>query len=224
MYGRHPDDFREYSILGSNVQTILDGFGTFTLLASKILLDLGLGTEDSQGIGLVKLIPTQWYPLPAWIRAWERIQAEFGDYTVKQAGLCIPKRATRATDSQMSDIETAFKQLDAAYHLNHAKNGVAMYNPKTGQKVEGIGHYHARAGTSREQIIVDVDSVSPCAFSTGIVEGITQLFDVNAKVTHDPKTCRKNGARACTFNITYRYNLHRSSSPMTPPPISSFKK
>jgi len=198
----NPEEFHEYQILGSNVQVILDGFGSFTLLASKILLDSGLGTMDDEGIGLAKLDPSKWYPVPAFMRAFDRIQAEFGEYTLRQAGLYIPKKATPANDSSLKDLDTGFKFLDAGYHINHAKNGVPMFNPQTGEMMEGIGHYRSRPGTAKNQVIVEVDALYPCAFSGGIAEGLAQLFDPKAKMTHDPKMCRKKGAPACIYTIT----------------------
>src|SRR5689334_12920745 len=60
---QNPDDYKGYFILGANVRVILDGFGTFTLLASKILLESGLGTMDADGVGHAVINPDQWYPL-----------------------------------------------------------------------------------------------------------------------------------------------------------------
>jgi hypothetical protein len=201
MYGLNPDDFTPYKILGSNVQVILDGFGSFTLLASKIMAESGLGTPDKDG--LVKLVPTEWYSVPAFMRAWERIQAEFGDYTLKQAGRSIPTKATTATDTQLSDIDTAFNLLDASYLINHTKNGVRMFNPETGEMMEGIGHYRTKTGPGKNQITVDVNCPYPCAFAGGVIEGLAQMFDPKAKMTHDPKACRKHDSPICTFVVSY---------------------
>jgi hypothetical protein len=200
---QNPDDYKEFQVLGANIQTILDGFGSFTLLASKILLEVGLGKMDDEGIGLVKLDPTSWYPVSALIRAMSRIQEEFGEYTIKQAGLYIVKRAKPTGDSHFQDIETAMKLMDAGYLINHAKNGAQMFNPQTGETMEGIGHYRLRPITNKNELIFDVDALYPCAFATGIVEGVALLFDPKAKLTHDPKVCRKKGSPICTYRVTY---------------------
>jgi hypothetical protein len=200
---QNPEDYKDYQILGANLQTILDGFGSFTLLASKILLEAGLGTIDDEGIGLAKLDPAQWYPVPNLLRAWERIQTEFGEFTIKQAGLHIAKRAKQVSDAHFQNLETAFKLMDAGYLINHAKNGVPMFNPQTGQAMEGIGHYRLRPGANKNQLIFDVDALYPCAFAAGIVEGVALIFDPKAKMTHDPKMCRKRGAPICTYTVTY---------------------
>ncbi len=200
---QNPEDYKEYQVLGANLQTILDGFGSFTLLASKILLESGLGTIDDEGIGMVKIDPAKWYSVPSLIRAWERIQSEFGEYTVKQAGLYIAKRAAQVGDTHFQSLDHAMMVMDAGYHINHAKNGVPMFNPQTGQITEGIGHYKLRAGTAKNQIVFDVDALYPCAFAAGIVEGVALMFDPKAKVTHDPKNCRKKGVPFCTYSVTH---------------------
>src|SRR5688572_11187990 len=125
----NPDDYKDYQILGQNLQVILDGFGSFTLLASKILLECGLGTPDAEGVGMVVLDPKNWYPVPNFIRAFDRIQTEFGEYTVRQAGLYTPKRGAPADNTHLANIDNAFTLLDAGYLINHAKNGVPMFNP-----------------------------------------------------------------------------------------------
>ncbi|HYH94563.1 hypothetical protein [Hyalangium sp.] len=200
---QNPDDYNDYQVLGANIQTILDGFGSFTLLASKILLDVGLGTVDDEGIGLVKLDPTHWYPVSSLIRAMDRVQAEFGEYTIKQAGLFVAKRAKQVGDAHFRDIETAMKLMGAGYHINHAKNFVPMFNPQTGEIIEGIGNYNLRPVTGKGELIFDVDALYPCAFAAGIVEGVALLFDPKAKLVHDPKACRKKGSPICTYRVTY---------------------
>jgi hypothetical protein len=69
--------------------------------------------------------------------------------------------------------------------------------------MEGIGHYRTRPGAQKNQVICDVDALYPCGYTGGICEGLALLFDPKAKMTHDPKACRKKGAQACTYVITY---------------------
>lgn len=196
------ENYKEYQTLGSTVQVTLDGFGSFTLLASKILLECGLGEMDTEGIGMAKLDPNKWYPLDAFLRAFERVQSEFGDYTLKQSGLYIVKKAAQPGDF-LTDINRAFQTLDMGYHYNHAKNGERMFNPATGEMTEGIGHYKVRSG-SKNQVFVDADTAYPCAFDEGLVTGLGQQFNPTAKVVHDSKTCRKKGATTCTYSITWK--------------------
>lgn len=69
--------------------------------------------------------------------------------------------------------------------------------------LEGIGHYRTRNGPAKNQITVDVNCPYPCAFAGGVVEALAQLFDPKAKMSHDPKACRKNGSPVCTFVISH---------------------
>ncbi|WP_044187469.1 hypothetical protein [Hyalangium minutum] len=197
------ENYKEYQTLGSTVQVTLDGFGSFTLLASKILLECGLGEMDTDGVGMAKLDPEKWYPLDAFLRAFDRVQAEFGDYTLKQSGLYIVKKASQPGDF-LTGIARAFETLDMGYHYNHAKSGKRMFDPQTGQMLEGIGHYKVRTVPGKTQVFVDADTPYPCAFEEGLVTGLGQQFNAGAKVMHDPKTCRKKGAPACTYSITWK--------------------
>jgi hypothetical protein len=199
---QNPDDFKEYQILGANVQVIMDGFGTFTLLASKMLLEAGLGVADPD-TGLAVLQPDKWYPLDSFLRAFDRIGAEFGELTVRTSGLHINKKASVPGDV-LSDIHQTFTILDQGYHFNHAKNGVPMFNPQTGQMTEGIGHFTTRPGPNKRELMCEIDTPYPCAFDEGIVRGFAQRFDPMSRVTHDPKICRKKGHKACLIHISWK--------------------
>jgi hypothetical protein len=201
---KDPSEFKDYQILGANVQVILDGFGSFTLLASKILLELGLGKVDSEGIGMATLTPTEWYPLDAFLKAFQRIGAEFGDFTLRQAGIHINKVAVVPPDFFQKGIINAFAVVDFPYHMNHAHNGKPMFDPATGQMAEGIGHFASKPLEGKKQLLCVVDTPYPCAFDEGIVVGMAQRFDPQAKVTHDPKSCRKRGADSCTYSVSWK--------------------
>jgi hypothetical protein len=200
---RSPEEFKDFQILGANVQVILDGFGSFTLLASKILLESGLGTIDDEGIGMAKLDPEKWYPLDSFLRAFQRIGAEFGDFTLKQAGTHINKTAA-LPPMMMKDIYTAFGMVDAGYHMNHAHQSVPMFNPASGEIKEGIGHMAVKPVEGKKQLICDFDTPYPCAFDEGVALGLAQRFDPMAKISHDPKSCRKRGADHCIYTITWK--------------------
>jgi hypothetical protein len=204
---QNPEDYKDFQILGANVRVILDGFGSFTLLASKILLETGLGTMDAEGIGMAVIDPAKWYPLDGFLRAFQRIGAEFGDFTLRQAGVHINKQATDPGDI-LKNINSAFTYLDQGYHYNHGKNGEHMFNPQNGQMMEGIGHFTCKTVATpppgKKQVTLVVDTPYPCAFDEGIVIGMAQRFDPTAKVTHDLKSCRKKGATACHYNVIWK--------------------
>jgi hypothetical protein len=197
------EDLKDFQILGACVQSILAGFGHFTLLASKILLESGLGTADDHGEGLAELDPATWYPLDRFLQAFSRVGAEFGDITLRQVGLQIPKRAVLPPEFH-SDIHTAFRTMDMGYHLNHAKKGVQMFNMTTNEMLDGIGHFHTKAVPGKKQIIVEVDTPYPCAFDEGIVLGLAQRLEPFATAVHDRKTCRKRGDHICYHIVSWR--------------------
>lgn len=198
-----PEDYKDYQVLGANIQVILDGFGAFTLLASKLLLESGVGKVDDEGVGIAKFDADQWYPMDAFLRAFARIQVEFGDFTLKQSGLYIVKKAAQPGDF-LTGINRAFETLDMGYHYNHAKNGQRMFDPPTGKIMEGIGHYKVRSVPGKTQVFVDADTAYPCAFDEGLVTGLGQAFNPTAKVVHDPKICRKKNSPVCTYSIQWK--------------------
>ncbi len=123
------------------------GFGSFTLLASKILLESGLGTVDDD-VGMAQIVPTTYYPLDRFLAAFLRVGAEFGDFTLRQVGMHIPKNAT--IPPSYRDIFTAFQTMDAGYHLNHGKNNQPMFDINTGTMIDGIGHMTFKAGATKK--------------------------------------------------------------------------
>lgn len=200
---KQASDYAEFQILGANLKAILGGFGSFTLLASKILLELGLGTVDKEGVGMAEIDPDKWYPLDQFLRAFQRIGAEFGDYTLRQVGVQIPKNAVFPPSYR--DLLTALSTMDLGYHFNHGKNNQPLFNAQTGQIVaEGIGHMNAKPVAGKKLIIMDVDTPYPCAFDEGIVTGLAQRFEPTSTVTHDPKSCRKRGAERCLYNVAWK--------------------
>jgi hypothetical protein len=201
-----PKNFKDFQILGASVRVIMDGFGAFTLLASRILLEHGLGTEDAGGLGLAVIDPDRWYPLDGFLQAFQRIGTEFSDLVLRKAGIHINKQASDPGDI-LKNINSTFMYLDQGYHFNHARNGKPMFNPETGQMMEGIGHFACRPFSDpppgKQQVTLVVDTPYPCAFDEGIVIGMAQRFDPTATVTHDPKACRQKGAAACNYHVIW---------------------
>lgn len=200
----NPDDYKEFQILGANLKAILDGFGSFTLLASKILLESGLGTMDKEGIGMAQIDPSTYYPLDRFLVAFLRIGGEFGDFTLRQVGMNIPKNAT--IPPSYKDVYTAFQNMDIGYYLNHGKNNQPMADPATGAILHtGIGHMGFKLGAPpKKQVIMECSTPYPCAFDEGIVTGLALRFEPTSTVMHDRKGCRKRGDTSCTYNVTWK--------------------
>ncbi|WNG35492.1 hypothetical protein F0U61_18800 [Archangium violaceum] len=192
-------DCKQFQVLGSNLQIVIDGFGSFTLIASKILLEENLGSADKSG--QVKFEPASWYPLERWLNTLERIEKEFGAALLFQSGMTTPKHAV--FPPTVTDIHSALQCIDVAYHMNHAVRGEVMFNPNTGQMREGIGHYQYEHVPTKREILVRSSTPYPCDFDRGIIAAMAQRFQPNALLTHDAKTCRKHGGETCAYRVTW---------------------
>ncbi|QRO01936.1 hypothetical protein JRI60_24420 [Archangium violaceum] len=194
------DNLKNIDVLGANLECIKDGFAAFTLLASRILLDERLGVEGKDG--MVTFEKNRWYSLNQFLRAFERIGKEFGVYTLKQAGMSIPKNAV--FPPTVVDIDSGIRSIDVAYHMNHGTRGVALFSPDTGEMREGIGHYGYERIPNKKLIVSRCDGPYPCAFDEGILTAMAQRFETSATVVHSPNGCRSRGAESCAYNITWR--------------------
>jgi hypothetical protein len=184
---------------GQTVFSVVDGLGRFKSIAKNILLSVGIGSEES---GEYKIDMNGWYSHDRWLKAFETIAREIGDYTLKQIGLKIPENAQ--FPPWVKDIDSAIQSIDIAYHMNHRKNGIPLFNTNTGTMTEGIGHYGYKRIPDQKMIISECMNPYPCAFDHGIITAMAKKFEITASVVHDDsKSCRKNGAESCTYIITW---------------------
>lgn len=197
---RNYDEFSNYRVLGAAIQpTIMTGFGTFSLLASQVLLDEKLGKDD--GNGVAKFDPNEWCPLQNWLRAFDRINSEFGEYILKQMGNSVPQNIP--FPPSIADVESALTSIDIAYHMNHSRDGVPMFSPESGKMQEGIGHYVCKRTPNKQEMTCVVDSLYPCAFDEGLLQAMAQRFSPSATLKHTGN-CRKRGGASCTYVITWK--------------------
>ena len=146
--------------------------------------------------------PEKWYPLDGFLTAFDRIGAEFGDFTLRQVGIHIVK--TAKYPPAYRDIFTAFQNMDVGYHFNHGKGDKSLFNPETGQIGDGIGHMLFKPGQTKKQVIMECTTPYPCAFDEGIVTGLAQRFEPTATEMHDRKSCRKRGEPSCSYVVTWK--------------------
>jgi hypothetical protein len=194
------DNLQGLGNLGANMNAIMGGFGSFTLIASKLLLSEGIGTPDASMIAQFE--PSAWYPTDRILRVFDHIQAEFGDFTLRQVGLQVLKVAP--LPPQIVDLTSAYEMLDAAAHMNHGRNGVPLFDPATGVMQEGIGHYkwiHTK-GTNKGTI--ESTTIYPCPFDEGLVTGAAQRFKPAAIITHDKASCRNRGGDRCLYHVSWK--------------------
>ena len=96
----------------------------------------------------------------------------------------------------VTDIDSALKSIDVAYHMNHALDGLPMFSPTpTGTMLEGIGHYGYMRVPGKKQIIAECTNPYPCPFNLGLIQAMAQRFESTATVIHDPtRPCRESRA------------------------------
>ncbi|ATB33374.1 hypothetical protein [Melittangium boletus] len=194
------EQFADVDVLGANLQSIVDGFGTFSILGNGILFQEGLGNRGRDDS--ISFEKDKWYPLATFLRAFDRIGKDFGEYMHRQVGLSIPKNAP--FPPTVVDIDTAIQSIDVAYHMNHGVNGVALFSPATGKKTDRIGNYGYERQVGKKLILSKCSTPYPCAFDEGILTSMAQRFDRTSSVTHAPGSCRKKGAAFCIYHIAWK--------------------
>lgn len=190
----------DVAVRGSNLESIMRGFGNFTLLASRILLDEKIGKEDpSSGMAIIE--SDQWYPANRVLKVLARVGAELGDSTLRQLGTYVGRNSE--LPPSVFDVQTALKGVDAIFHMSHALRGEPMFLPRTGEMKDGIGHYVVLS-SERRKCVIESNSPYPCGFDEGMLLALAQRFGPLAMLAHDrTKPCRKTGGDCCTYTISW---------------------
>jgi hypothetical protein len=190
----------DIEVNGQTVFAVVDGFGAFTVVGSRFLINEGIGKAD--GSGVVQIDPAAWYSQEAWLRAFERISQSIGNSALRKIGMRIPENAI--FPPWVQDVDSAIRSVDVAYHLNHRKHGQVMFDTANGQMLEGIGHYGYQRVSGAQKILSVCDNPYPCAFDEGILTTMARKFAPRAQVQHEPgQPCRQQGADSCTFAISW---------------------
>lgn len=195
------DAFESYRVLGSNMQNIVEAFGNFSLIASKILAEEGLGAIDENG--LAKFQPDEWYPLKGNLKALFRIGDEYGDYVLRQAGSAVLKNATFPPN--VTDLQSGLASLDIAYHMNHAHGRKPMFSAALGKIEEGIGNYGCKPIAGKKEVHMVCSNPYPCAFDQSLILALAKRFQPTASLVHqEPAKCRSKSGTSCTYVVTWR--------------------
>jgi len=184
---------------GQTVFSIVDGFGSFRRVAENFLVDESIGTREANGT--YRLALDAWYPQQAWLRAFERIAREVGQAVLYDIGLRIPANAK--FPDWVVDVPSAIRSVDIAYHMNHRKNGVVMFDPAKGTMLEGIGHYGFEHLAPKNVVRSVCKNPYPCSFDEGILTAMARRFDLRASVRHEGGPCRRNGEDECAYTVTF---------------------
>jgi hypothetical protein len=184
---------------GASIDGIADAFKLFPSVALKRLVSFGIGSMQGKNVLIER---DAWYPLDKFLAAFESIATEVGSRGLYQYGQHLPKYAP--FPPSITDIRSALASIDVAYHMNHRKNGKVMFDPATGQMLEGIGHYACKMSPNEKKITLVCENPYPCDFDRGIITSMAARFEKVSRVVHEERTpCRKNGADSCTYTITW---------------------
>ncbi|HZI09775.1 MAG TPA: hypothetical protein VE153_05230 [Myxococcus sp.] len=187
-------------VSGQGILALLNSFGGFTLLASEMLAQEGVAPQNTEG--MVEVKPEGWYSLAKYLRAYKQITSVVGEQVIYQVGLNMPKHA-RFPDF-IRDVPSAMQSMDAAYGMNHRKNGVPMFDPQTGQRTPGIGSYKYEKTEGKNAVTMFCDNPYPCVFDRALLTAMAQRFDPKAQLKHDDrKPCRHKGGDSCTYLINW---------------------
>jgi len=195
---KSPDPALEVS--GEAIGATLDGFKKYPSVALKYLAKLGFVKTENAKLGDIDR--TIWYPMQNWLSVFEGIANEVGVNSLYSVGRTIPKNAV--FPPHVTDIYSSIASLDVAYHMNHRKNGVSLFDPATGKMTEGIGHYGSEPVANEKKIICVVECPYPCDFDRGILATLGTRFEPNAFTVHDDTApCRKKGGNTCTYVVSW---------------------
>ncbi|NUP09836.1 MAG: hypothetical protein HOW73_27635 [Polyangiaceae bacterium] len=191
---------RAIEVNGQTVYAVFDGFAAFKSIAADILTNEGIG-ELTANRGF-KVDAQGWYPQDAWLRAFERIAKKLGDPVLFSIGKKIPENAI--FPPWVTDIDSAIRSIDVAYHLNHRRNGKVMFDTESKEMTEGIGHYGYARTADKNEIVSVCENPYPCHFDRGILTTMALRFQPGAQVRHDDsKPCRNKGADSCTYVVQW---------------------
>ncbi|MDR2552654.1 MAG: hypothetical protein LBD31_05760 [Treponema sp.] len=184
---------------GQTVYAFVHGMGAFRSLGEQYMSASGIGRMKN---GAWLFDYDGWYPQQAWLDAFAAIAREVGDGILYKIGYAIPCNAE--FPPWITDIHSAVKAINIAYHMNHRKNGGRLYNAQNGTLHEGIGHYGYERVPGKDLIVSVSGNPYPCVFDRGIITAMVQQYDIKAMVIHDDsKPCRRNGAETCTYLVSW---------------------
>jgi hypothetical protein len=193
-------DLTHVEVHGQDILSFVDALGSFASIGTGLLQELRIGTRT--GEGYYEIVPGVWYPLTDKLRILEAVRDRVGASTLRRVGEKIPANAR--FPPAIDDIHKAIACIDVAYHMNHRKHGVLMFDEATGRITEGIGHYGYQAVPGERRIISVCDSPNLSEYDEGILHTMARRFEPTARVDLDrARPTRRDGGDSCTFIVTW---------------------
>jgi hypothetical protein len=157
---------------------------------------VGLLPEDAHAPSVIP----EWFPLEQNLAILRRVGESLGDEALFAIGASVPKHATFPPG--LTDLERALASLDVAFHMNHRRDGMPMYDPGSGSFLEGIGHYRFYRQDAMT-LVVESSSVYPCDFDHGLITGLVARFAPGGRTDHSPgRNCRNRADTSCSYQVT----------------------
>jgi hypothetical protein len=192
--------FPDVTISALTIKSFVEAFGNFSILATKHLLDEGVGKAGPDGLLVVEA--DAWYPLDHYLNAVQRITAEVGEQVMTQVGTALTRNA--ALPPHIDNVEAALTGLEAAHHMSHKLNGEPMFDAASGQVKDGIGHYRTTKTPNKNELIIVTDNAWPCSMDRGVLTGLGTRFKTKLNIAHEKsKGCRALGEPSCTYVVTW---------------------
>jgi hypothetical protein len=184
-------------INGIFVDIFLEAFKLFPSVVLKRLVAFGIGSLQGREV----IVDRQaWYPLDSWLAAHDDILKSIGPRASFSIGQQIPKIAV--PPPTITDIHGILGGLNVMYHSYHRKRGKIMADMATGTLLSGIGNYGYQP-EGKQRIVSVCDTPYPCDLDRGLITGMAQRFERFARVSHDERSCRKQGAPSCTYVVAW---------------------
>lgn len=168
----------DIEVSGLALPSIVDGFAVLKSIPTRTMVDQGLGHIDEHGDWV--LDRRAWYPQGAWLAALEALYVRVGEGALFQIGQKIPANA--AFPPWVKDIHSAIRAVNVAYHANHRKRGIPMFDKVSASFQSGIGSYGYQATPGRNEILVECHLPYPSAYARGVLTTMARKFESLATV------------------------------------------
>jgi hypothetical protein len=148
-----------------------------------------------------EVLKDKWVAMGEWIAVTHEMVEEVGPSTVYAVGKKITE--TAMIPPEVNSAQAVLMGMDIAFHMNHRKNGVVMFDPATGAMLDGIGNYRCELGDDGSSATMTCYTPYPCDMDRGILAGFTSRFEPAVSVAHASSACRKKGDAACTYLVQW---------------------
>jgi hypothetical protein len=186
-------------IMGHILNSMLDGFGAFRSLAQRKIISAGIVTKTTAS-GDLTVDPNAWLSLRQVIGALDEIGREIGGDVLARCGKAVIGNAV--FPPTITTAETCLESIQISYRMNHRSRGIPYMELDPQIAVQEIGDYSPQMLAPRRFRMVS-RSAYPCQFDQGLLLGLVQKFERQARIVHDDGPCRRRGGDTCAYLIAW---------------------